>query len=252
MVKIKFKIKDNLLKIVLLLITFKLIICFSLDVSALSIKDNRYYYNNRDYYKSCWQWLDLNNDGVYECYYFNVLGHMYKNGTTPDGYTVNEKGEWVLGGVVQKKNSIEIQESKDFNIATISSTYNTKNYVIIDVKNDFSEELNDYIEERTIDIRNYIVSKDVDKKLLIDLQGQYIKNMNNIFNTYYKLIVELFDKNEITKQDLNESKSILSEVLKSKEKLMKQRISELSTEINWQFSKDELKEKREMVLDKKY
>ena len=124
--------------------------------------------------------------------------------------------------------------------------------MIIDVKKDFAEELDNFIEDKVFDLRNYIVSKDVDKKLLVDLQGQYIKNMNNIYNTYYKQIVELYDKNEITKQDLNESKDILSSVLKSKEKLLKQKISELAKDITWQFSKDDLKEKRELVLDKKY
>ena len=219
---------------------------------ALTIKDNRYYYNKRDYYKSSWQWLDLNLDGIYECYYFNVLGHMYKNGITPDGYQVNANGEWVIDGMVQRKSSIEVKDLIDANIATISSTYDTKNYVVYDVKSDFAEELDNYVEERIFDVRNYIVSKDVDKKLLVDLQGQYIKNMNNIYNAYYKQVVELFDKNEITKQDLNESKDILSSVLKSKERLLKHKISELAKDIMWQFSKDELKEKRELVLDKKY
>lgn len=230
-----------------------LFLCFCCGITfALSIKDGRYYYNSENYYKTCWQWLDLNLDGLYECYYFNVLGHMYKNGTTPDGYKVNENGEWIVDGVVQRRTSIELKELIDTNIATISSLYNTKNYVIVDVKNDFNEELDNFIEEKVFDVRNYIVSRDVDKKLLVDLQGQYIRNMNNINNTYYKQIVELFDKNEITKQDLNESKSVLSDVLKSKENLLKQKISELAKDITWQFSKDESKEKRELVLDKKY
>ena len=242
--------KNCIVKIYILLIILMLNSSFS--TFALTFRDNHYYYNNKDYYKSCWQWLDLNSDGVYECYYFNVLGHMYKNGTTPDGYQVNANGEWVVDGVVQRKSGIEVKDLVDTNIATVSSTYNTKNYVITDVKKDFSEELDNFIEEKVFDVRNYIVSKDVDKKLLVDLQGQYIKNMNNIYNTYYKQIVELFDKNEITKQDLNDSKDILSEVLKSKEKLLKQKISELAKDITWQFSKDELKEKRELILDKKY
>ena len=242
--------KVRIIKFNILCLIFIFLLCFA--SFSLSIKDNHYYYNSRDYYKSCWQWLDLNNDGLYECYYFNVLGHMYKNGTTPDGYKVNENGEWVVDGVVQRKNGIEVKDLIDTSIATFSSVYNTKNFVIVDVKKDFVEELNNFIEEKVFDARNYIVSKDVDKKLLIDLQGQYIRNMNNINNTYYKQIVELFDKNEITKQDLNESKNILSEVLKSKEKLLKQKIGELAKDINWQFSKDEFKEKRELVLDKKY
>ena len=230
-----------------------ILICFiSINSYATQLDYSRIYYDKDNYYKSTWQWLDLNNDGIYECYYFNVLGHMYKNGTTPDGYQVNENGEWVVDGIVQRKSSVEIKELIDTNISTISSTYNTKNYVIIDVKKDFAEELDNFIEEKVFDARNYIVSKDVDKKLLIDLQGQYIRNMNNINNTYYKQIVELFDKNEITKQDLNESKDILTDVLKSKEKLLKQKISELAKDIIWQFSKDEFSEKRELVLDKKY
>ena len=229
-----------------------ILICFiSINSYATQLDYSRIYYDKDNYYKSTWQWLDLNSDRIYECYYFNVLGHMYKNGTTPDGYQVNENGEWVVDGIVQRKTSVEVKDLIDVNIATVSSAYNTKYYVIIDVKKDFSEELDSFIDENVFDVRNYIVSKDVDKKLLVDLQGQYIKNMNNIYNTYYKQIVELFDKNEITKQDLNESKNILSSVLKSKEKLLKQKISELAKDITWQFSKDELKEKRERVLDKK-
>ncbi|MBR3288812.1 MAG: hypothetical protein IKI71_03530 [Lachnospiraceae bacterium] len=229
-----------------------ILICFiSINSYATQLDYSRIYYDKDNYYKSTWQWLDLNSDRIYECYYFNVLGHMYKNGTTPDGYQVNENGEWVVDGIVQRKTSVEVKDLIDVNIATVSSAYNTKYYVIIDVKKDFSEELDSFIDENVFDVRNYIVSKDVDKKLLVDLQGQYIKNMNNIYNTYYKQIVELFDKNEITKQDLNESKNILSSVLKSKEKLLKQKISELAKDITWQFSKDELKEKRELVLDKK-
>ena len=244
-------IKLKTIEYKIIFLTILIFIC-SHKSYALSIKDGRYYYNSKEYYKSCWQWVDLNNDGIYECYYFNVLGHMYKNGTTPDGYLVNINGEWVVDGVVQRKNNIEIQSLIDTNIATFSSVYSTKNYVVYDVKKYFAEELDNYVEERAFDVRNYIVSKDVDKKLLIDLQGQYIKNMNNIYNAYYIQIVELFDKNEITKQDLNDSKSVLSDVLKAKEKLLKQKISELAKDITWQFSKEELNEKREIVLDTKY
>ena len=58
-----------------------------------------------------WQWIDGNGDGLKECYYFNQtsgenglpLGAMLKNATTPDGYTVNANGEWVVNGVVQMR-----------------------------------------------------------------------------------------------------------------------------------------------------
>ena len=50
-----------------------------------------------------WQWIGG------KCYYFNPVsganglpaGAMYRNAVTPDGYTVNEAGEWTITGVVQ-------------------------------------------------------------------------------------------------------------------------------------------------------
>ena len=55
-----------------------------------------------------WNWIDDNGDGVSECYYFQEAsdgrrGRLYKKTTTPDGYTVNEKGQWTVDGVVQTK-----------------------------------------------------------------------------------------------------------------------------------------------------
>lgn len=105
-----------------------ILICFiSINSYATQLDYSRIYYDKDNNYKSTWQWLDLNSDGIYECYYFNVLGHMYKDGTTPDGYQVNENGEWVIDGMVQRKSSIEVKDLIDINIATVSSTYNTKN-----------------------------------------------------------------------------------------------------------------------------
>lgn len=51
-----------------------------------------------------WQWIDGNGDGVAECYYFDGSGYLLVSATTPDGYTVNQDGAWVSGGVVQVKN----------------------------------------------------------------------------------------------------------------------------------------------------
>ena len=47
-----------------------------------------------------WQWIDGNNDGVAECYYFEANGYMVAN-TTQDGYTINGEGAWTVNGVVQ-------------------------------------------------------------------------------------------------------------------------------------------------------
>ncbi|WP_097006339.1 hypothetical protein [Lacrimispora amygdalina] len=51
-----------------------------------------------------WNWIK-GDDGIERSYYFNqnsdgARGRLLRNCQTPDGYTVNEKGEWVVNGVV--------------------------------------------------------------------------------------------------------------------------------------------------------
>ncbi len=46
-----------------------------------------------------WQWIDGKS------YYFDQDGDMLTNTTTPDGYTVNAEGAWVVNGVVQTQNA---------------------------------------------------------------------------------------------------------------------------------------------------
>lgn len=62
-----------------------------------------WWYQNDDksYPASKWEWLDGNNDGTAECYYFDGRGYMAARTITPDGYTVNENGAWTINGVVQ-------------------------------------------------------------------------------------------------------------------------------------------------------
>ena len=191
-------IKNRLKIRFIVLLSLVIILTLSFFTFALTIKDNHYYYNKREYYKSSWQWLDLNDDGIYECYYFNVLGHMYKDGTTPDGYKVNDKGEWIVDG-------------------------------------------DEFITEKEKEVRNRLVTKEVDEKILFDLQGQYITNMNDIYNSYYKQLVEVYDKEEITRVDFNDSKTALVEILRNKERLLKKKLSDLSKDILWQYTYDELK-----------
>ncbi len=53
------------------------------------------------WYSNGWQWIDGNNDGIAECYYFDSNGYALTNTTTPDGYTVDANGAWTVNGVVQ-------------------------------------------------------------------------------------------------------------------------------------------------------
>lgn len=57
--------------------------------------------DNGSFPVSCWQWIDGNNDGLAECYYFNENGYCLLNTMTSDGYFVNESGAWIIDGIVQ-------------------------------------------------------------------------------------------------------------------------------------------------------
>ena len=63
-----------------------------------------YWWQEEDgsYPVSCWKWLDGNNDGIAESYYFDASGYMAAD-TTVDGYTVNADGAWVENGAVQTR-----------------------------------------------------------------------------------------------------------------------------------------------------
>lgn len=50
-----------------------------------------------------WYWIDGNQDGTAECYYFNEVGWMLADTVTPDGYTVDSEGRWIQDGVLQTK-----------------------------------------------------------------------------------------------------------------------------------------------------
>ncbi|MDO4788675.1 MAG: NPCBM/NEW2 domain-containing protein [Johnsonella sp.] len=52
---------------------------------------------------SQWMWIDGNNDGRAECYYFDQQGYCLMNTKTPDGYSVDKSGAWVVNGSVQTK-----------------------------------------------------------------------------------------------------------------------------------------------------
>lgn len=66
-----------------------------------------------------WIEMDINADGINESYYFDASGFMLVNTVTPDGYQVNEFGQWInnapqVANAQQKRNvqNVTSQESK--------------------------------------------------------------------------------------------------------------------------------------------
>ena len=111
-------------------------------------------FGNGDYFKSSWQWIDGNQDGIAECYCFDENGWMYENTITPDGYTVNENGAWTVSNIVQTKISDLIPKNNTNNsVNTTSNNFTeTKNNNLTETRNneenqsneDFSEKQDEY------------------------------------------------------------------------------------------------------------
>lgn len=103
-------------------------------------------FGNGDYFKSSWQWIDGNQDGIAECYCFDENGWMYENTITPDGYTVNENGAWTVSNIVQTKVSDLIPKNNTNNgNNTVSNTFTeTKSHEENQSNEDFNEKQDEY------------------------------------------------------------------------------------------------------------
>lgn len=67
----------------------------------------RWYQNDDGSYPSdCWSWIDS------KCYYFNEQGYCLLDTITPDGYTVDASGAWIVDGVVQVQESEPAAEAQ--------------------------------------------------------------------------------------------------------------------------------------------
>ena len=123
------------------------------------ISKNAWWYDfgNGDYFKSSWQWIDGNQDGIAECYCFDENGWMYENTTTPDGYTVNENGAWTINNIVQTKTSDLIPKNNTNNSNnTVSNTFTeTKSHDENQGNRDFSEKQDEYREDLLRRVNKY-------------------------------------------------------------------------------------------------
>ena len=100
-------------------------------------------FGNGDYFKSSWQWIDGNQDGIAECYCFDENGWMYENTTTPDGYTVNENGAWTVSNIVQTKTSDLIPKNNTNNINN-GNNNTSNNFTETKSNENFNENQDEY------------------------------------------------------------------------------------------------------------
>ena len=87
----------------------------------------KYLNDNGTYTASKWEWIDGNNDGIAESYYFDERGYMAANRDV-GGYWVNADGAWVdMYGTVQTK-----VINNNMPIAPVTQTGNTSTGNIYD------------------------------------------------------------------------------------------------------------------------
>lgn len=88
-----------------LLLSGVAVMAMSSTVFAGSWRQNQigWYWEEDDgtYPAASWQWLDGNQDGVSECYYFDETGYLLTDSITPDGHQVDGEGRWIVNGQVQ-------------------------------------------------------------------------------------------------------------------------------------------------------
>lgn len=161
----------------------------------------KYYYEEDKFYRDGWHWIDNNNDGLYECYYFNVMGHIYQDAVTPNGYEVNDKGQLKIDGVVQHKSITDI-----FELSTKSDITKKK----LEVKKEINEaseellselrkELSDIVEMSKEELITKVYSKHYSRHEMKEELSNYIDELEKVNVRYFKELRKMQEDRIITK-----------------------------------------------------
>lgn len=92
-------------KLLLTVVPMTLALSFTSMAGQWNNDMNGWWYTEDDgsYLTNGWYWLDGNNDGIEECYYFDKDGYMVNDHGYVDGYQVDENGAWIVDGKVQRR-----------------------------------------------------------------------------------------------------------------------------------------------------
>lgn len=93
-----------------------------------------WWYQNDDgsYPANGWQWIDGDNNGISECYYFNESGYCLMNTMTPDGQKVDANGALTTNGVVETQ-TVQQQTVQEQTVTTQNSQTETPSNPITDM-----------------------------------------------------------------------------------------------------------------------
>ena len=96
-------------KVMVVMVAFLLTLAMAVPAFAEGQKKGRWVADGSRYWfeyaaggypTNTWDWIDSDDDGIAECYYFDENGYILTN-QFKDGYKLNNLGQWVVQGVVQ-------------------------------------------------------------------------------------------------------------------------------------------------------
>ena len=61
-----------------------------------------YYVDDNGKMANGWRWIDINGDNIAECYRFNADGSLVATKSVVNGKEINEHGQWVVDGIIQR------------------------------------------------------------------------------------------------------------------------------------------------------
>lgn len=190
-------LSKNLIKISLLSMLIFLLSVRPFYPVYIWIEDERGYKCKLDdgTFRSCWKWLDVNNTGVANCFYFDQDGYLLSDTITPDGNQVDDKGQWIVNGVVQEK--VLVDEDKPKNEEEFRKLLDKK-YGEFVVKCDLAA--NEYLSLLREDPELYIDTNEVQTKII----GLY----RNEFRPWVEMICPYYGfSNDIGRAYINKADS---------------------------------------------
>lgn len=117
-------------KLFTLVAVMTVLMCSTAFAEGWKQDQNGWYWEDtgNSYPVSTWRWLDGNQDGIAECYYFDSRGYLATNRTTPDGYQVNQDGCWIVNNVPQTQGTRIDQSSMDIYNQAMQKTNSLDSY----------------------------------------------------------------------------------------------------------------------------
>ena len=133
------------------------------------------FYNNSDecYYDDGWQFIDDNNDGIYEYYYFSIFGNVLRDATTPDGLKVNDKGQLVIDDIVLQCNLRDAVTSKFLHTYDFAGAYEEAAEI------DCDRVFHDWFITSSDSINNVVLKEGSKKQVILDEINMSITKCND-------------------------------------------------------------------------